>query len=103
MKQGIDKEHPGHSNRIFCVKYNKVDPNMIVSGGWDNTVQKYDTRYRMPVQSIYGPHICGDCIEIRNDGYTMMTGSYRMEDVMEVWDLRKLQRMRKIPWEGTGT
>ena len=31
-------EEPGHSNRIFCVKFNKTDGNMIVSGGWDNTV-----------------------------------------------------------------
>jgi WD40 repeat protein len=31
-------DQPGHSNRIFCVKYNKTDPNMIVSGGWDNTI-----------------------------------------------------------------
>jgi len=29
---------PGHSNRIFCVKFNPLDNNMIVSGGWDNTV-----------------------------------------------------------------
>lgn len=31
-------ELPGHSNRIFSVKFNKSDPNMVVSGGWDNTV-----------------------------------------------------------------
>lgn len=31
-------ELPGHSNRVFCVKFNKTDPNMIVSGGWDNTI-----------------------------------------------------------------
>ena len=74
----------------------------MVSGGWDNTVQIYDLRYRGPVSSIYGPHICGDCIEIRSDGYTMMTGSYRMEDPIEVWDLRMNRRTRFIPWEGSG-
>ena len=31
-------ELPGHSNRIFSVKFNKADPNMLVSGGWDNTL-----------------------------------------------------------------
>lgn len=74
----------------------------MVSGGWDNTVQVYDLRYRGPVTSIYGPHICGECIEIRKDGYTMMTGSYRMDDVIEVWDLRMNRRTRVIPWEGSG-
>lgn len=29
---------PGHSNRVFCVKFNKQNPNMVVSGGWDNTL-----------------------------------------------------------------
>lgn len=37
-------ELPGHSNRIFCVKFNPLDDNMIVSGGWDNTIQIYDLR-----------------------------------------------------------
>ena len=32
----------------------------------------------------------------------MMTGSYRMDDVIEIWDLRMLKRVRHIPWEGTG-
>ncbi len=31
-------DRPGHSNRVFCVKFNKNDSNMVVSGGWDNTV-----------------------------------------------------------------
>lgn len=28
----------GHSNRVFCVKFNPADPHMLASGGWDNTV-----------------------------------------------------------------
>jgi COMPASS component SWD3 len=31
-------EQPGHSNRVFAVRYNPNDSNMIVSGGWDNTL-----------------------------------------------------------------
>ena len=68
---------PGHSNRIFCTKFNQSDPNMLVSGGWDNTVQVYDLRYRGPVHAIFGPNVCGDSIAFRNDGVTMVTGSYR--------------------------
>lgn len=92
----------GHSNRIFCVKFNQSDPNMLVSGGWDRTVQIYDLRTRGPVNFFFGPHICGETIQFRNDGYTMVTGSYRMEDVLEVWDMRKLARTKSIDWEGTG-
>lgn len=70
-------ELPGHSNRIFCVKFNHVDPNMMVSGGWDNTIQIYDIREKGPVASIFGPHVCGEALDFRNDGYTLLSGSYR--------------------------
>jgi len=70
-------ELPGHSNRVFCVKFNPLDNNMLVSGGWDNTVQIYDIRQKGPIESIYGPHICGDSLDFKNDGYTLLAGSYR--------------------------
>ena len=78
----------GHSNRIFCVKFNATNPFCIASGGWDNTVQIYDVRANGVVGSIYGPHVCGDAIDFRNDGFTMMTGSYRQDNALELWDLR---------------
>lgn len=31
-------EWPGHSNRIFCVKFNPLDSRMLISGGWDHTL-----------------------------------------------------------------
>ena len=30
---------PGHSNRVFSLKYDPAHENIIVTGGWDNTVQ----------------------------------------------------------------
>jgi len=75
---------------------------MLVSGGWDNNVFVYDMRYRGPVHAIYGPHICGDAIEFKRDGHTMICGSYRGEDALEVYDLRMMKRSRIYAWEGTG-
>jgi hypothetical protein len=46
--------------------------------------------------------ICGESIAFRNDGNTMVTGSYRWKDVIEAWDLRKMARTRTIDWEGAG-
>ena len=37
-------ENPGHSNRIFSVKFSPYNPNLLVSGGWDNTLQLNDLR-----------------------------------------------------------
>lgn len=34
----------GHSNRIFSMKFNPLDSNIIVSGGWDNVLQVDDLR-----------------------------------------------------------
>lgn len=30
---------PGHNNRIFSVKFKKDEPDLIVSGGWDQNVR----------------------------------------------------------------
>jgi hypothetical protein len=93
-------EMPGHSNRIFCVKFDPSSQHTIASGGWDNTVQIYDIRKKGPVASIYGPHICGDAIDFFNDGHTVLTGSYRQEDVIELWDMRTYKKTRIINWDG---
>lgn len=42
MSSGTAKVTPGHSNRIFSVKFHPEDPNLVLSGGWDNTVQVSD-------------------------------------------------------------
>ena len=43
---------PGHGNRVQCVKYDKEDPNLIVTGGWDMTVLVWDSRTNEAVRSI---------------------------------------------------
>ena len=92
----------GHGNRIYCVKFNKGDENIVVSGGWDNNIFVYDMRYRGPIHAIYGPHICGESIDFKRDGYTMACGSYRGEDALEIYDLRMMRRSRVIQWQGNG-
>jgi WD40 repeat protein len=34
----------GHNNRVFCCKFSKEDPNIILSGGWDEKVLIWDIR-----------------------------------------------------------
>lgn len=79
-------ESPGHSNRIFSVKCVPGDDNMVLSGGWDNTVQFWDLRSNQAVRSIYGPHICGDSLDIV--GNEVLTGSWRADHQLEIWDFR---------------
>ena len=99
MKENGD-QLPGHSNRVFALRFNPYNPNMLVSGGWDNTLQIYDVRKRGPVAAIYGPHICGDAIDFKDDGVTIIAGSYRDKDSLEVYDLREYEKVRNIEWDG---
>ena len=82
------------------MKWDPSNPNICASGGWDNTIQIYDVRKKGPAASWYGPHVCGDAIDFRADGHTLLTGSYRQEDVLELWDLRKNKKFRNIDWDG---
>ena len=90
------KSTPGHSNRVFAVKYKPDDPNVILSGGWDNTVQFWDIRAECSVRSIYGPHICGDALDIK-DG-KILTGSWRPEKALQLWDFGTGRLIRDIEW-----
>lgn len=49
--------HGGHSNRVFAVKFNKEDPNILISGGWDNNIVIHDLREKGPVNAIIGAYI----------------------------------------------
>ena len=34
----------GHESRVFALKYHPTDTNILVSAGWDDTVQFWDKR-----------------------------------------------------------
>lgn len=55
----------GHNNRIFCLKFSPDDPNILLSGGWDQNIYIWDLREGQPVSTICGPRIAGDSIDIR--------------------------------------
>lgn len=73
-----DWNQPGHSNRIFAVKFLRNDPNMMISGGWDSNVHMWDLREGKSVMGFHGPNISGDSLDI-HDG-KILTGSYRNKE-----------------------
>ncbi|KAF4709591.1 hypothetical protein FOZ62_028929 [Perkinsus olseni] len=98
LKGGDSLHTPGHSNRVFSLKYHPKDPNVIITGGWDNTVQFWDVRKGFSVRSIFGPHICGDSVDISNDGKRILTGSWRIDRQLQIWDYAEGTLIEDIPW-----
>ena len=82
---------PEHSNRIFCVKFSKKDPTLLLSGGWDNTILLYDIRAKGVQNYLYGPHICGDGMDIKND--LLLTVSWEKENQIQMFDLRNNKKI----------
>ncbi|CAK9024904.1 WD repeat-containing protein 5, partial [Durusdinium trenchii] len=98
LQGGDMKETAGHSNRIFSLKYHPEDPNIILSGGWDNTVQVWDTRKGISVKSLWNAYICGDAVDISSDGRQILTGSWRTENSLQIWDFASGKVAQTIDW-----
>jgi len=90
-------QNPGHSNRIFALKFHPEDPNVIISAGWDSVVYFWDIRDKGSFASIYGPAVSGDALDIQ--GNEILTGSWRNRDQLELWDFASRKRISTIDWE----
>ncbi|KAG4104036.1 WD40 repeat-like protein [Neocallimastix lanati (nom. inval.)] len=98
---GKDGYTSGHSNKIFSVKFHPKDSNVLVSAGWDNTVQIWDCRVKYSVRSFYGPHTCGDSMDINNEGDYILTGAYSKENSLQIWDYKTCKLFEDIIWSSS--
>ena len=94
-------QEPGHSGRIFTVKFASYDNNVVYSGGWDKTVQFYDVRAGKITNSIFGPEICGDSVD--NFDYLIATGAWSPKEQIQFWDVRKYDKKCDVKWENGTT
>jgi len=84
LERGFLADQVGHSNRIFALKWKPDDPNILMSGGWDNCVLMWDLRSKNCFRSIFGPHIAGQTIDIQND--IIVTGSWRVRNTIQMFE-----------------
>lgn len=87
----------GHRFRAFAVQFHPTDPNICISGGWDNTVQFWDIRGRHAFRKLYGPHICGDALDIDPTHDHILTGSWRTETPLQIWDFGTGEKIKDVP------
>ncbi|KAL0238318.1 hypothetical protein GEMRC1_012791 [Eukaryota sp. GEM-RC1] len=84
FKKGLGRSIIGHSNRIFSIRFSPLDPSIIFSTGWDNNVVAWDMRTGAAIRSFYGPHCCGDSLNITRNG-RLLIGSWRNADQLEIY------------------
>jgi COMPASS component SWD3 len=80
-----DVKISGHTNRIYSIKAHPDDPNLVFSAGWDNSLKIYDIKTGMPVASIAGPEISGDCLDVYGD--MILSGSYRNHNTLQIFSV----------------
>lgn len=98
----------GHSNRITTVRFWPFNPDVVVSAGLDGTAMVWDTTGQSkdedgePVMTGE-PYLTLSTLDVRGesldfDNSTMLAGSWRPMNQMQLYDLRSGKLERSIPW-----
>lgn len=87
----------GHRLRVFALQYNPNHPHVFISGGWDDTVQYWDDRAPHSVKKFAGPHLCGDSLDIDPVHNHILTGSWRKNHVLQIWDFAMALKIKDVP------
>eukprot|EP00435_Cladocopium_sp_Y103_P070281 s44_g35.t1 len=86
-------EKPGmHSLKIMSLRSVPMQPNIYLSGSMDRSVLIWDTRNGpSPVGWLSGVDISGDSLDISRDGHTLLVGSHRSLNPLQLFDLRMIK------------
>ncbi|XP_011664174.1 uncharacterized protein LOC592652 isoform X2 [Strongylocentrotus purpuratus] len=87
----------GHRSRVFSIKFHPRNANEFVTGGWDDTLQFWETRKEHAIRKSYGPHICGDAIDIDLQHDHILTGSWRKTNSLQIWDYPTGSLIKTVP------
>lgn len=90
----------GHASRVFAVKYHPDNEHILLSCGWDNTIQIWDDRDGHAVRRIFGAHVCGDSLDMDPVYYHILTGSWRRDNSLQVWDFDSGRLIKNVSLHG---
>nr|XP_003702596.1 PREDICTED: WD repeat-containing protein 5B-like [Megachile rotundata]XP_012139035.1 PREDICTED: WD repeat-containing protein 5B-like [Megachile rotundata] len=76
----------GHKSRVFCACFNPKSAHELISGGWDDTIQFWDTRQPHALRRISGVHICGDALDISKNGREILSCAWQRDNSIQLWD-----------------
>lgn len=86
-------EKPGiHGLKIMSLRAVPMQPNVYLSGSMDRSVLIWDSRSGdTPIGWLSGINISGDSMDISRDGRTLLVGSHRSVDPLQLFDLRMIK------------
>jgi len=86
-------EKPGmHSLKIMSIRSVPMQPHIYLSGSMDRSVLIWDSRAGVsPMGWLSGIDISGDSLDISRDGYTLLVGSHRSLNPLQLFDLRMIR------------
>lgn len=94
---GDGKDCCGHSNTVFGLAWKPEDCQVLLSAGWDATVQVWDLRVGHSVRSIAGGSwVCGDGLDVQ--GSRVLTGSWRDRHPLQLWDFGSGRLLTNLPF-----
>ncbi|CAG5099982.1 Similar to wdr5: WD repeat-containing protein 5 homolog (Dictyostelium discoideum) [Cotesia congregata] len=97
-----DENDNYHRMRIFSAKFHHIYENLIITGGWDDTLRIWDRRVDSgSIKVMKGPHICGDAIDIRDT--KIITGSWVVRGSLQLWDMTTAKLIETIVPENRPT
>lgn len=96
-REEIENKFRGQSNRVYCVKFDSQNENILYSGGWSSYIVINDIRCKgdEKVGDIFGPYICGDSIDTTLKDNYLLVGSYGKENYLNVYDTRNMAEVVK--------
>ena len=88
----------GHTNRVTALRSSPVNPHLLISAGWDRTVQCWDLRNGKSERKISGIEVLGESLDVSKDGNYFVTAAQGGLERTQVrfWDLGSGQNCKNV-------
>lgn len=87
---------PGHSKKVFAVKFHPEDRNVFLTASWDHSIKIWDLRTDHALRTVNGPFVCGDGIDIHHG--KILSASWVAQDALQLWDYGSGKLIQSLTW-----
>ncbi|KAK0178758.1 hypothetical protein PV327_007619 [Microctonus hyperodae] len=76
----------GHKSRVYGGCFHPKSYHEFITGGWDETIQFWDSRQAHATRQIIVGRICGDSLDISTNGKEILVCCGSKENAIQLWD-----------------